>query len=317
MPEACSLIIGETLGLSEVHGGKKLDAVGPAVPEELATKPTEVNAASVTEDDADVEEDLPMPSRKKQRLLTRVPSRSIYVMTAKELRAECKFWGITVGGRKSVLISKLEANARGQKILPFKLAISTPCKRSRNQSINDDGNNDAQVNSDDEYDDDDVRPSQKEIKLECDDQDDDDEENRKDQSKGSRMQNDDNCCDDDDDDEVRTEGRMNPVKHDENDDDVRSSETPAAASPAAHDHALQEDTSQTVKNLQGREIAGSNSFSLKGTHIKKQLKISTFFKKYDNEFEIGDKVTPFNTSLTGTQGTPNSKSQNSNSNQPG
>ena len=92
----------------------------PILQDKSATDPAEeINASSEVEaDDTDLE--CPMPDRKKRRLLTRVPSRSIYNMSGDELRKEGKFWGLLVGGQKSVLISRLEANTRGQKVLPFK-----------------------------------------------------------------------------------------------------------------------------------------------------------------------------------------------------
>ena len=201
-------------------------------------------------------------------------------MTGKELQNECRFWGLPVGGRKSVLISRLEANNKGQKVLPFKLALTTPCKRTRNQSRNDNYSDDAKNNNDD---DDDVRPSQKEIKLHI-----DDDEDRRSQ--------------------VDDVGSRIFMKKGESDDDVRFSAISAATPPVALKHALQEDHSPAIRSLQGREIATSNLFSLKGSFNKNQLKITAFLKstsrKIDDELQIRDNVTPFDTSLTGIQGPP-------------
>ena len=52
-------------------------------------------------------------------------------MSKLELQNECKLWGLQTGGNKPVLLTRLENNIRGQKILPFKLVTTTPIKRAR------------------------------------------------------------------------------------------------------------------------------------------------------------------------------------------
>lgn len=133
-----------------------------------------VNSSSKDEDVTEPEPETPMPDRKKRRLLTRIPSRSIHTMSADELRDECRFWRLPVGGRKDILIRRLENNSNGQRILPFKLLVPqlkkdqpmTPSKRPRSQSsTNDDGCDDDAS----------LEPSQKEFMLSRDyDYDDDD-----------------------------------------------------------------------------------------------------------------------------------------------
>ena len=84
-------------------------------------------------------------------------------MSKLELQEECKYWRLPYSGNKDILKGRLEDNIKankGQMILPFTIKVppvlpSTPGKRRRNQS----------VSEDDETEEDDVAPSQKEIKL--------------------------------------------------------------------------------------------------------------------------------------------------------
>ena len=229
---------------------------------ELYSSKTKVDANSTKDGDTELEEpDNAMPDRKKRRLLTRVPSRSIYTMTAEELRKECKFWRLPVGGRKDILIRRLEGNCSGQKVLPFKITIpqreaillpQTPSKRLRNQSTR------KQDEDDDDYDDDDDRklgPSQKEMKF---DNDDDDDEGQ------------------------------NALKARDTLQDSNHHRTPATAPPFTASHALQEDNvTSPVKSahitIAGEfsfphkrgAIAGETSFPQMGTKTTKQQKQQT------------------------------------------
>ena len=84
--------------------------VSPISSEISVTNSTQVDDTNYTEDIASEEPDTPMPDRKKKRLLTRVPSRSICIMSAEELRKECKFWKLPTGGRKDILVRRLDTS---------------------------------------------------------------------------------------------------------------------------------------------------------------------------------------------------------------
>ena len=158
-------------------------------------------------------------------------------MTGDELKAECKFWGLPVTGRKSVLIHRLETNIKGQKILPFKITVTMPIKRQREPSIVDvidDDNN----NIDD--DDDDLQPSQKEPKLDDDDR-----------SSSSNSSDDDNSA------SKKTEADNEfsqecSVNNDVTKDDDQPS--PKSALSATSDHALISKHPPDVFKVQGKFI---------------------------------------------------------------
>ena len=136
-------------------------------------------------------------------------------------------------------------NSSGQKVLPFKLVVpqmkenlpTTPSKRSRSQSSNDD--------KCDDNDDDNLGPSQKEPKL-----------SRKD------------VVDDDDErcyvkEEVRSE------------DDELQAQITTTPTPNVASHGLEEDNLPGLDmdfQRKGRAIKGSNLFPFKGDPLSKQQK---------------------------------------------
>ena len=174
--------------------------------------------------------------RKKRRLLTKVPSRMYNVMSKVELVSECKHWGLLVGGKKEVLVKRLEDHTRGLRTLPFKILVSTPTKRPRNQSNEE--VQEVQAST----------PSKKKKPGPV--PKDEDSQIMKDEGarKISKI--------------VRNEDCRKEAKSEEN--DAEDLEISTEAAPSIRGHLLQEDNTRVVKDLQGRAIAGSNSFPHKG-----------------------------------------------------
>ena len=261
LPEACSLTTGEEGSTDEVRSEEKPVVVSPIEPEESTTNSTGETASNSAKNSDSDEDDSPMPDRKKRRLINRVPSRSFHVMSGKELRKECLFWGLPVTGRKDILISRLEANTKGQKILPFRLVLTTPCKRTRQQSCSgkfDEDDDDVHsvkdgVDSDD--DDDEIRPSQKEMKLE-------------DDNEGTRTKKEEAARDE--------EGMGNSLEKDDVDDDEKILTNHPPAPPTAVEHPLKEPSTQAVTNLQVISQKSSISFHSK-SKLLTQSKLTTFF----------------------------------------
>ena len=100
------------------------------------------------------------------------------------------------------------------------------------------------------------------------------------------------------------------------DDDVQGLGGSIKASSGSHEHLLQEDKSRTATDLQGRAIASSTSFPLKGDNLLKTTKSNlqnfqtTEQHKNNSDISISLDKSSFEHNLKGTQRSPNNTNSN-------